>query len=340
MKLQLPIILLVGLFLNFTAKASTNFLIATLVPDNSDFGKLLQEFGSEVEKVTEGRAKFTFRFGGQMGPDEVVYQRIGGDRPAIQGGIFTAATLSRVFPDIRVLEVPFTFQTREQSSKVLEKLRPYFIEGLSQKKGERHFKSLGIFEVGEIYLVSRPQISNVNDLRRKRVWHMPDDELAKSFMATMGMDARPLDIPGVMGQLTGRRPGIEAAYAPAAAINALQWHNYVKYITEPPFAFHFQGMLINQNSWNMLSEKDRKAIEQLVPKYEAKIAAANFVAATSSFNAMTGKGKEGGGDSGLTIINWPDSDLKEVKKIRDQILKDITGQQLSKEVIEMVNKHL
>jgi len=322
---QKTLLLMLGLVWAWAGNLEARvYRIATMVPDKTSYSILLEEFSKKVAEATEKRVEFKFFWGGVQGDEAGVLRKIHGG--TLHGGVFTAQAISIAFPDFRVLEVPFTFENREQSSKVLNELRPYLVEGLSKA----NFQTLGVYETGEIYFVTKKETPNINALKGQKIWLIDGDKLAESFIKNMDLVATAVSLPEVLTSLSTNL--IDAAYAPAIAILALQWHTRVSYLVEPPFGYHFQGFLMGNSSWKTIAEKDRKAIETLVTEYEKKISTSNLAEANNALEAIKA--------TGVKILKWPDSDVKEFKAIRNKVLEELTGPVLSKEVTSQVNKKL
>ena len=89
---------------------------ATLAPDGTAWMNLMDDFTTEVERRTGG--KVTFRIFANMvaGDESVVLQKIRIGQ--LHGGGFTGNGLGKILPEVRVLELPYLFQS-EWITKIL-----------------------------------------------------------------------------------------------------------------------------------------------------------------------------------------------------------------------------
>ncbi|MFW7381365.1 MAG: TRAP transporter substrate-binding protein DctP [Oligoflexus sp.] len=306
--------------------------IATMIPhvktEEGKEDKSLSEpyliFAKDVAKATDGRVKFNFTWGGVAGDENTVLRKIQSQQLA--GAILTAQALSLEQPDVRVLEVPFTFKSSEQASKTLHELRGKFEEGFKAK----NYRTLGMYNFGEIYFVTKKETPNFDALKGQQIWLLNGDKLAAAFIKNMDLVGKTLDLPSVISAFSSNM--IDGAYAPAAAIVALQWHNRVSYLIKPPFGYHFQGFLLSDSAWKKINEKDQAIIMKLAKELEEKISATSQSLAQEALAAITA--------SGVKVIEWPESDIKKFQEVRNKVLNDLTGKELSKEITAQVNQQL
>lgn len=311
-------------FFGSTGLTAKTFKIGTMVPKGTDYAKLLSEMGKEIKGKTDGRVNLKFYFGGLAGDEPDVLRKIYVGQ--MHGGVFTAKAMSDVFADIRVLEVPFSFKSRQQAGESMRTMKPYFSKGF-EKNG---YKNLGLYETGEVYMVSRNETSSLAKLKGQKIWVFEGDKLAEAFTKSLNLVAVPVALPDVLTSLsTGL---IEVSYAPALAIIALQWQSKVSYVVEQPFGYHFQGFLLSQKAWKKIKPEDQKIVEQISNTYAQKISETNLTQADDAFAAIKKQGVKG--------IKWPESDVNALLKARDDIYQSLTGSLLSKDVVGQLEKAL
>lgn len=301
------------------------YKIGTMIPEGTSYAKLLGDMGDEIKSKTDGRVKFKFFYGGLAGDEPDVMRKIHVGQ--LHGGVFTAKALSDLYKDVRVLEVPFSFKSRKHAGAVLDALRPTFAKGFE----EVSFESLGIYETGEIYIVTKEKAVNVDGLKGKKLWLLEGDKMAETFTKSLDLVAVPVALPDVLTSLsTGL---IEAAYAPSLGIIALQWHSKVSYIIEPPFAFHFQGFLLGPKAWKKISDSDKKIVKDIAKRYEGMISETNLKEADKAFEAIKKQGVE--------VVTWPKSDLDRFATMRASVMKALVKEEvLSQNILDAFNKEL
>ncbi len=303
--------LLFMLFSTF-AFAGEQVKLAVLVPEGTTWGTSVKKFAKEVEAVTNGDVSFKVYYGGVAGdePDVLRKIRIG----QLHGGIFTGKTLGEIHPDVRAMEIPFTFyENQTKASSTLIKLTPEFNQGLL-KKG---FVNLGFYEVGLVYLVTTKKVSNLNELKGIKIWSWEGDQLVKAMIESLQLVSVPLAIPDVLSSLsTGI---INAAYAPPLAILALQWQTKVKYLVDFPTAFSIGALLVSTKTWDKLKPDYQKKILELAQKYAKE---ANDKSITENQQAKDQLKK-----LGIEFVSFPQEDYKKAASLRGEViskLKDIS----------------
>lgn len=291
--------------------------IGTMIPKGNEYANYLEEMAKKVKEKTDGRVKFKFYFGGLAGDEPDVLRKIHVGQ--LHGGVFTAKAMSDIYSDVRLLEVPFTFNSRQAARKGMEALSPEFSKGFTAKG----YRLLGLYETGEVYMVSKNKIPNMAGLQGQKIWLMEGDKLAEAFTKSLNLVAVPVALPDVLTSLsTGL---IDVAYAPALAIIALQWHSKINYIVEQPFGFHFQGFLLKGKWWDKMKPSDKKVVEDLAKVYARKISDTNLSQANAAFDAIKKQGAK--------PVAWPESDVKGLMSARNKILESLTGGLLSKKSI-------
>ncbi len=157
--------------------AATQVKIAALIPEGTSWGNSIKQFAKEVETATKGEVTVKVYYGGVAGdePDVLRKIRIG----QLHGGIFTGKTLAEIYPDVRVMEIPFSFyDDQKKAGKVMANLTPKFNAGLKQKG----FVNLGFYELGLVYLVSTKKVTNLNEMKGIKIWSWEGDELSRAMI--------------------------------------------------------------------------------------------------------------------------------------------------------------
>ncbi len=198
------------------ARAEEARRFATLAPEGSLWMKELEEGASEVEKLTDGRIKTKFYPGGSQGGERDVVRKMRLGQLDAAG--LTSIGLGMIYPGIRVLELPYLWNSVEEIDYVRKKMWPYFQE----KFAEKGFELLAASDVGWIHLFSVHDITSIEDLENTKMWAWTDDPIVRKLFKLMGLDGVPVGVPAVLPSLQSGR--IEAAYGSPLAAVALQWH--------------------------------------------------------------------------------------------------------------------
>lgn len=318
------ILLLSSLMLS-TQVYSATLKFAVLAPEGTNWAKELKQMAKEVRKATDRKVKFKIYFGGSQGDEHDVLRktRVG----QLHGGMFTGKTLGDINGDVRVVELPFTFnKDREKAWSTVEKMAPFFNKGFSKNE----FTNLGFSELGLVYFVSQKKTPDIKSLRGVKIWSWEGDKLVAAMIEEMKLISIPLPLPDVLSSLsTGI---IEAAYAPPLGMIALQWNTKIKYLVDFPIAYSVGAFLVSDRGWKKIPAEYKDIVKKITKKYIGRVSEANIkdnIAALESMKAL-----------GVEFTNFPESDIKTGKELREKIIKKLEGKLFSKEALERLNKIL
>lgn len=299
--------------------------IGVLAPEGTGWAKNIKQMASEIKEATKGNVEFKIYYGGSQGDEVDVLRkvRIG----QLQGGIFTGKTLGDISGDVRVIELPFTFNhNREKALKTLQSMAPYF----DQKFAEKKFKSLATFEIGQVYFVTQKKVQDLNSIKSLKIWSWDGDPIVTTLFESMNLTGVPLALPDVLGSLT--TGVVEAAYAPPIGIIALQWNTKVKYMVDFPISYSIGAFVIADSAWSKISAADQKITSDIAKKYETMINNGNSKDNTDAMNAMKAQKIE--------FVKFSDSDIKVAQGYRADMIKRLQGKLFSAEAVKKLEAEL
>lgn len=299
--------------------------VGVLTPEGTNWANHFKKMGKEIEKATNKEVKFKFYFGGAQGDEVDVLRKVRINQ--LQGGVFTGKTLGEIHGDIRVVEIPFVFGgDRQKAWSTVEKLTPYFNDKV-QAKG---FKSLGFFEIGLVYFVSQKKTENLSALNGVKIWSWEGDQIVEAMIEKMNLVSVPLPLPDVLSSLsTGI---IQAAYAPAMPIVALQWSTKVKYLVDFPIAFSVGSFLLSDKAWAKISPEHQKIVSSIAEKYMKKVNTSNVEDNKQAMDLIKGKGVE--------FLTFPKADQDKARTLKQEIMTKLKGKLFSDEALKKLNSVL
>ncbi len=315
-------LLIFGMFSQVNA---STIKVGVLTPEGTGWTKLLKKMTSEIKEATKGNVEFKIYYGGSQGDEQDVLRKIRVGQ--LQGGIFTGKTLGEISGDVRVMEIPFTFNNnREKAFKTLQALAPSF--NLNYEKNK--FKSLSTFEIGQVYFVTQKKVQDLNAIKSLKIWSWDGDPVVSAMFETMNLVGVPLALPDVLSSLsTGI---IDAAYAPGIGIVGLQWNTKIKYVVDFPVSYSVGAFLITQNAWNKVSVADQKIVSEISKKYESEINVTNGKDNEESLSIMKKQGVE--------FIKFSDADVKIAQGYRINMIKKLKGKIFSESILKKLEAEL
>ena len=218
--------------------------MATLAPEGSSWMKRFHEGSRAIEKRSDGRLKIKIYAGGIMGDESDVIRKIRIGQ--LQGAALTGVGLGIVQPAVRVLDLPFLFESYEELDFIRERLGKEF----EQKFKERGYVLLAWGDVGWIHVFSNRPVTNKEQLLATKLWAWVDDPLAHRMFKQIGVKGIPLSLPAVLPHLqTGL---INAAYGSPLSTLALQWYTKVKYMSDLPITMANAAVVVSKKFFDGL----------------------------------------------------------------------------------------
>ncbi|MFT4577979.1 MAG: TRAP-type C4-dicarboxylate transport system substrate-binding protein [Nitrospinales bacterium] len=249
------VFVLVGLNSNAHAEKKHTIKFATLAPEGSSWMKSLRRFSGKIKKATEGNVSFKFYPGGVSGDEKDVIRkmRIG----QLHGAGFTGVGLGAILPEVRVLDLPFLFQSDQEIEHVYQAMNDYFVERF-EKKG---YILLGWVPVGWIHFLSQKPIQTVADLRESKPWLWEGDPLVEEAYEGMDVQPIPLSITDVLLSLqTGM---VDTVYSSTQGALVLQWFSKVKHITRLRMGYATGGVLISKKKFKKLPPAYQEVLKKI-----------------------------------------------------------------------------
>jgi TRAP-type C4-dicarboxylate transport system substrate-binding protein len=150
------------------------------------------------------------------------------------------------------------------------------------------------------------------------------------MIESMNLVSVPLSLPDVLSSLsTGV---IEAAYAPAVGIVALQWNTKIKYLLDFPISYSVGAFLLDSKSLGKISAPHNALLKKLSLKHIHDINMANITDNLESLKSMK--------SSGVEFINFNKKDIEQGVKVRSQVLKMLRGKVISPKAIDLLQMEL
>ena len=298
--------------------------IATLAPDGSAWMNLFDEINTDIMKQTEQRVRFRVYAGGVLGDESDVIRKMFVGQ--IHGAVVTTSSLTKILPDIDVLQVPFLFQNYQEVDHVLSKMDAAFRSGM-EKKG---YVMLGWSEGGFIRLMSTMPVVTIEDLRKSKVWVWEEAPMTLAIFKEAGVSGIPLSMPDV---LVGLQTGlVDVVYAPPAGAISLQWFTRTKYITDVPLMYITGMIIVRKKAFDRLSAGDQDIVRDAFDRQQERMRTTVRAENRSALKVMTG--------SGIQLLEVPEEEIEKFKVITTRALKQPGSTSFSQETLNQVNTYL
>lgn len=318
----LAVILLVSP--RIAVSAGTILKIATLAPEGSAWIKTFDDLNAELKKKTNNEVRLKVYPGGVLGDETDMIRKMYVGQ--IQGAVLTSASLSGIFPEMDVFQIPFLFKSYKEVDYVLDKMNAFFKKGFEDKG----YILAAWSEGGFVRLMSTVPIASLDDLKKAKVWTWADAPMAKAIFDEAGVSAIPLSLPDV---LVGLQTGlVDVVYAPPSGAIALQWFTKTKYMTDVPLIYLIGGFVLKKNQFEKLSPANQKVFLDLCPKYMDQL---KHVIRKENQEAIQVMVKHG-----VKIIRPSEDQIEGFKRVSEKAMIHQTGKSFSKKVRDEVIGYL
>jgi len=302
-----------------------SYKIATISPGSQGWMKKLRAGIKEIAVRTEDRVKFKVYPGGVQGDDFTVLRkmRIG----QLHGGVFTASSLTRFYPDLQIYNLPLLFRSQNEVAYVRERMDERIIQGLY----DNGMVSFALFETGFAYLLSKKPVRSIEDLRNSKVWVPDGDPISAKQIQSFGVSPIPLPIIDV---LAGLQTGlIDTVVAPPIGALALQWHNHVQYVTNLPLMYIYSMMSMDKKAFNGMAVADQKVVRQVMDAIFNEVDSDNRSDNLRAYSALI--------KQGLEEVQPEFSQLDSWRAIaRTSVDELVSSKELSRESVDILFEHL
>ncbi|MBC8283252.1 MAG: TRAP transporter substrate-binding protein DctP [Nitrospinae bacterium] len=249
------VLLLGGLNSISHAEKKYKIKFSTLAPDGSSWMKSMRGLSKKIKEATDGNVSFKFYPGGVSGDEKDVIRkmRIG----QLHGAGFTGVGLGEILPEVRVLDLPFLFQSDQEVEHVYQAMNDYFVKRFEEKG----YILLGWVPVGWVHFLSQNPIRTVADLRESKPWLWEGDPLVEQAYSGMNVQPVPLSVTDVLLSLqTGM---VDTVYSSTQGALVLQWFTKVKHITRLRMGYATGGVLISKRMFKKLPPVYQDAVKNI-----------------------------------------------------------------------------
>jgi TRAP-type C4-dicarboxylate transport system substrate-binding protein len=307
-------------------KSKPDFQIkfATLAPEGSTWMKTMHAIDDEVRRRTDNRLGFKFYPGGVQGDEKDVLRKIRVGQ--LQGGGFTGFGLGSIVPEVRIMELPFMFQSLDELDFVRERTDPYFFKEFA----DAGYLNLGWADVGFIYIFSKHPIRTPEEMEKAKMWIWAGDPLAELFFKAFHISPIPLAAPDV---LTSLQTGIiDAVYGSPLACVALQWFTRIHYMTDVPVTHGLGAALVSERALRKVAPADVETLQEVARPLLRQLTEKTRV---QNLEAIEELKKEG-----VEVIAVDDSTRAEFFRIGRAAWEDGVGKLYSQQLLDRVKSLL
>ncbi len=298
--------------------------IGSIAPARSPWDKALRELSKEWASITNGKVRIKVYSGGIAGNESDMIRKM---RVGILGGAgFTNRGLTKLHPEVYVLNIPFLFQSEEELQYVADKLKPGFEKEI-EKKG---YKVIIWTSAGWIHFFSKNAVFSPEDLKKHRISFSTDEPKMEQAWKSAGFRIIPNDLKDLMMALQSGM--VNAFYLPPLLAGSGQYFAMAPNMCSQKVAPLFGGIVITRKMWNRVPAEYHEKLLQSAQKLSERLQKETITLEKNIMSKMTEKG--------LKINKASDADAREWQKTAAKGLSHLIGQAFSREIYETLIKNL
>ena len=308
---------------NVAAK-SVLIKIATLAPEGSAWMQTFNALKSEILNKTDKNVRLRIYPGGVLGDEKDMLRKL--HIGQIHGAVLTSSGLSSIFGEIDVLQVPFMFNTYEEVDHVMVKMDAFFRKGFA----DNGHVLVGWSEAGFVRLMSTTPVTDLNDLKKMKVWTWEDAPMSRAIFDEAEVAAIPLTVPDV---LVGLQTGlVDVVYAPPAGAISLQWFTKVKYLTDVPLNYLVGAVVIKKKVFDRITPAHQEII---MKSFQARMETLKTQIRGENREAINVMQKQG-----VKILKPTQEAITEFNRLSDKAVQRPGAVAFTPKVLDEVNAYL
>jgi TRAP-type C4-dicarboxylate transport system substrate-binding protein len=268
--LVLTVLFLAGVVLPSSVFAQKKVIVklASIAPENTDWGKALNKMSKQWYAATNGQVELVVYHNGVVGGgnEASILRLLKGNQ--IQAAVFTSIGMGIISPEVMTLSAPFLIRNDDELNLVLDQVKPE-LKARIEAKG---FYPLAWAKSGWVKIFSKDPVFVPADLKKQKLGTSGDTkELNQAFKA-MGYQLVPVDLNDVIMALNSGR--VEAVYQSPLSAGAYQLFGLAKNMTSINIAPFMGGVIINKTAWRSIPDQYKPKILEICEQIEREIGGA------------------------------------------------------------------
>ena len=239
--------------------------LASMVPENTDWGQAVNKLAAEWSRVTGGEVQLRVYANGTQGNEDEVLRKL--NTNTIQAAIFTSFGMTKLAPDILTLSCPFLIRSEAELDEVLKNVKGDF----EAKINSQNYYTLAMVKAGWVKFFSRNPVLVPADLKKQKLGSIPSEpELAQTFRS-MGYQVVMVEQNRILIALNGGT--IDAIYMSPIFAAGAQFFGVAKNMASINIAPFMGGIVLNKQAWEAIPERHRGELVRVTRRVAAELEA-------------------------------------------------------------------
>ncbi|HYA40985.1 MAG TPA: TRAP transporter substrate-binding protein DctP [Syntrophobacteraceae bacterium] len=303
---------------NAQGAGETVMKMATLVPQGSEWHKILQEMGAEWQKASNGRIVFRLYPGGVAGDDQDIVRKM--QLGTLDAGLLTIAGLSIIDRGVLGLEVPLAYADYAE----LDCVREQIASRLERRMEAKGFIVLGWSDGGWTHFFTRFPVRTPDDLKKLKMYVVSGDDQYAELVKNAGLNPVPLPSTEIATALqTGL---VQAITMTSQGVLLLQWYKQLNHMTDLKWAVLMGGIVITKSAWEKIPAEVRPAMMQASLKASQRLQEFSRQADQADMEALK--------KNGVEVVSVDAKVLGEWRRLIEGVLPKVRGSYVPAELLD------
>jgi len=255
--------------------------LASPLPRNSDWGRMLDRLAGEWGRVTNNQVRLRVIHDGVEGTETKMLSSLNSDN--VQAAVLTSVGLSEICPSVMTLSVPFLIKNDTELDTVLKDTLPVLENNVN-----KNFVIISWSKGGWVYVFSKDSVITPDDLRRQKFGSNPEFRDINAVFRTMGFNMVETDYIDIGTKLANNV--INSFYLIPEAMAPLGLHRSLSNMLDLPIAPVMGAIVMNRVTWNKLGADKQREILKVTQRLAADF---DISMSKTSANAVTAMTRDG-----------------------------------------------
>ncbi len=237
---------------------ATVIKIGTILPEHSPWDNALNDIASEWFKISNGTVVLKIYPGGVAGGEQEMLRmiRLG----TLDGVVVTNLGVTRLNPNLYVLNIPFLFHSREEFEYLIARMEPAFVKPLEDKGIKVVLRVLA----GWLYFFAKEPFVYPEDFKKFRISLVSGEPGLEEAFKAMGYRVIPIEVKDMMMALQSGM--VSAIYFPPLIAASAQFFALAPHMLNLPASVMVGWFLLNGSAWERIPVAYREPMEKAVLK--------------------------------------------------------------------------
>jgi len=261
---------------------TTVIKLASMVPGNSEWGRMIDKMAADWSKATNGEVKLQVFANGTQGSEVEVLRKL--NMNTIHAAVFTSMGLTKIAPEILTLSCPFLIRNEGELNEVLKNVGSDFEAHINAK----NYFALALVKAGWLKIFSRNPVLGPADLKRQKLGSSPSEpEMSRAFRS-MGYQVTDVDTDRLLLALNGGT--VDAIYMSPIFTAAAQYFGVTKNMASINICPFMAGVVMNKVAWESIPVQHRDKLIKVTRQAGVELEASLLRLETDTIRLMKNNG--------------------------------------------------